>query len=198
MVAQLPLQLLGIAFSSASSLWLWMSKHHNWATKTLTLCQFRPVVKVKWCQELLSKGNLCNLNFDSLSNQAHNLQYKWLPKFWLTPTSFWLLTFVKTIQKSNLDFDSPNQGWLPLFTFTNSHLTILTPSEVERLRDNSFDKVGEESQVRQFLIKIWQTGRKGTKMILGSSSIDLAPLVFTVKTKCQNSLLTPVLSLHMS
>ena len=114
MVAQLPLQLLGIAFSSASSLWLWMSKHHNWATKTLTLCQFRPVVKVKWCQELLSKGNLCNLNFDSLSNQAHNLQYKWLPKFWLTPTSFWLLTFVKAIQKSNLDFDSPCQGWLLL------------------------------------------------------------------------------------
>ena len=70
MVAQLPLQLLGMAFSSASSLWLWMSKHHNWATKTLTLCQFRPVVKVKWCQELLSKGNLCNLNFDSLSSQA--------------------------------------------------------------------------------------------------------------------------------
>ena len=39
MVAQLPLQLLGIAFSSASHLWLWKSKQHNRATKTLTLCQ---------------------------------------------------------------------------------------------------------------------------------------------------------------
>ena len=144
-----------------------MSKHHNRATKILTLCQVRPVVKR--CQELLSKGNLCNLNFDSLSSQAHNLQYKWLPQ--VQADSYFLLTFVKAIQKSNLNFDSlsnlqqvwkkvnlcqirtiifgtndsPSQGWLLLLTFTNSHLTILTPSEVERLRDNSFDKVLEES-----------------------------------------------------